>query len=206
VLTGKDGQLLSQRKVLKSQLRTQPECGRNQTKQSQNRQHHGQRVSDSMVRKVNPMNEAGVFAMDRAKTSDMIADPLIPNRFLYLPANLIRDGNMNCIPNATPFACLASIYDPLDDMLPRHIYRRPGTYFQDVAFAKNILVSESVRIQLRAEFYNLLNHANLEIVGNLAASGMDLSRPWFAGGTIGGVVATYGGAPRQVVLAAKILF
>ena len=46
--------LLSQRQVLESQLRTQPEGGLNQTEQSQNRQHHGQRVSDSMVRKVNP--------------------------------------------------------------------------------------------------------------------------------------------------------
>src|SRR4029453_14257840 len=77
VLTVKDGQLLSKRKVLKSQLRTQPEGGRNQTEQLQNRrQHHGQRVSDLMVRKVNPMNEAGVFAMDRMMLE--AAAPLFP--------------------------------------------------------------------------------------------------------------------------------
>jgi hypothetical protein len=90
--------------------------------------------------------------------------------------------------------------------LPRSIYRRPGTYFQDIAFTRSIRVRESVRVQLRAEFYNLLNHPNLELTGDSRTNGIDLNNPVFAGGTAGGVVASYGGTPRQVVMAAKILF
>ena len=73
---------------------------------------------------------------------------------------------------------------------------------------RNIRVRESVRIQLRAEFYNLLNHANLELAAwrGRGNEGIGLPNPSFAGGTIAGAVATYGGTPRQVVLAAKILF
>jgi hypothetical protein len=138
--------------------------------------------------------------------AEMIADPLTPNRFLYLPANLIRDRNGSCLPNAAPFACLASIYDPLDDTLPRSIYRRPGSRFQDIAFTKNIREREPVRVQIRAEFYNLFNHANRELTGIPAQSGINLSLPAFAGGSVGGAVAQYGGTPRQVVVAAKVIF
>jgi hypothetical protein len=65
VLTTKDGQLLSQREVLKSQLRTQPEGDRNQTQQSQNRRGHGFEVSRPMTRNVNTINMAGVLANHR---------------------------------------------------------------------------------------------------------------------------------------------
>jgi hypothetical protein len=61
VLTIKDGQLLSQREVLKSQLRTQREGDRNQTHQSQNRRGHGCGVSRLMTRNVNTINMAGVL-------------------------------------------------------------------------------------------------------------------------------------------------
>lgn len=140
--------------------------------------------------------------------AEMIPDPLSPNRFLYLPANQIRNRDGSCIPNATPFACLASVYDPLDDLLPRNAYTRPGLHFQDVAVSKNIRVRESVRVQLRAEFYNLFNHANRELVPGAGGvpGGFQLSSPAFAGGSVAGVIAQYGGTPRQVVFAAKILF
>jgi len=68
-------------------------------------------------------------------------------------------------------------------------------------------VWERGRVQLRAEFYNLLDHPNLEVTGTGGmTNGIDLSRPQVAGGSVGGVVAQYGGTPRQVVLAAKIIF
>jgi hypothetical protein len=140
---------------------------------------------------------------------EMTPDPIVLNCFLYLPANLIRRNNA-CIPNATSFGCLNSIDDPLDDVVPRSIYRRPGAWFQDVAVAKNIRLRESVRLQLRGEFYNPFNHANLELAA--APDGINLAQPSFANATVGGVVAQYGGTtpgvrpPRQVVLAAKIIF
>lgn len=86
-------------------------------------------------------------------------------------------------------------------MLPRSIFRRPGSYFQDIALTRNIRARESVRVQLRAEFYNLLNHANREVTGSV-----NLNTPFFAGNTVPGVLARYAGVPRQVVVAAKIIF
>ena len=132
--------------------------------------------------------------------SEMIPDPRAPNQFLYLPANLIRNRN-SCIPNATPFACLESVQDPPGDLLPRNFYTRPGSHFQDIALSRNFALTESLRVQLRAEFYNLFNHANRELSGGFA-----LEAPVFAGATVAGAVARYGGLPRQVVLALKFLF
>jgi hypothetical protein len=136
----------------------------------------------------------------------MVPDPLVPNRFLYLRANPIRIPVLgSCLPIATPFACVGSINDSLNNLLPRNYYRRPGSYFQDFALTRIVPLNEQVRLQIRAEFYNLLNHPNLELVpGTLG--GYWLNQPVFAGGTIAGVVARYGGTPRQVVLAAKVVF
>jgi hypothetical protein len=138
--------------------------------------------------------------------SDMIPDPFVSNRFLYLRANQIRTPVLgSCIPIAAPFACLGSIYDPLDNLLPRNYYRRPGSHFQDLAVTRTMRVRNQINLQVRAEFYNVLNHANLELVpGELG--GYRLNQPVFAGGTITGVIARYGGQPRQVVLAARLLF
>jgi hypothetical protein len=136
----------------------------------------------------------------------MIPDPQVPNRFLYLAANKIRSGPLGtCIPIATPFACLDSIYSPLDNLMPRNYYRRPGSYFQDVAFTRNVPLHERARLQVRAEFYNIFNHANLELIPG-TPGGYSLNQPVFAGGTVAGVVARYGGPPRQIVFAVKVIF
>ncbi|HUQ92217.1 MAG TPA: TonB-dependent receptor, partial [Bryobacteraceae bacterium] len=140
------------------------------------------------------------------RATERIPDPLTPNRFLLVPANGIRNPDGSCIPNATPFACVASVHDPLDNLLPRSSYTRPGRRFQDVALTRSLQVRESVRVQLRAEFYNLFNHANLQLAPLAANNGLTLNAPAFAGGAVGGVVASYGGTPRQVVVAAKIIF
>lgn len=135
--------------------------------------------------------------------SEMVADATMPNRFLILHTNLIRN-NTGCIPNAAPFACLASINDPLDKLLPRNIYTAPGTRYQDVSLMKNFAIGERWKVQFRAELYNLFNHANREIV-----SGYDLAAPQFvntAGGQLPGLIGRYGGTPRQVVLALKVMF
>ncbi|HUQ93510.1 MAG TPA: TonB-dependent receptor, partial [Bryobacteraceae bacterium] len=139
--------------------------------------------------------------------SEMIPDPIAPNRFLYLPANRIRRDSA-CIPNAAPFGCLNSIDDRMDDIVPRSIYRRPGRHSQDVALTKNIQVRESVRVQIRAEFYNLFNHTNRDTI----TGSFNLANSSFGGGDAVGVVVIYGhtipglSPPRQIVVAAKIVF
>ena len=129
----------------------------------------------------------------------MPSDPRLPNRFLYLRANRVRSGS-TCIASATPFGCYGSVFDPMDDALPRNIYRRPGSHFQDIAVSRVIPLRERVRLQLRAEFYNILNHANL------IATDFAINIPRFDNNSVPGVVARYGGTPRQVVVAARVEF
>jgi Carboxypeptidase regulatory-like domain len=141
---------------------------------------------------------------------EMIPDPQRPNRFMYLQTNDSRDlDNFNCIPNAAPFGCVTSIEDSPDNVLARNYYRRPGTHFQDIAITKKIALREHVDMQIRAEFYNVFNHANLELepanayylFRQTVFTPPNIFSPVFAA-----VTARYGGPPRQIVLAGKIIF
>jgi hypothetical protein len=127
---------------------------------------------------------------------EMVPDPAAPNTFVYLKANATRTPSGACIPNAAPFACFEPPYDSADNVLPRNYYRRPGSYSQDFALTKNIRIREQARVQIRAEAYNLLNHPNL-FVGRSSSLGLAPTTQ---------VRARYAGAPRQVVLAAKLIF
>ena len=138
------------------------------------------------------------------KPNEMIRDPKLPNRFVYLQTNDSRDiSSWQCIPNAAPFGCIDSIYDPPDNLLARNFYRRPGTHFEDFALAKKVPVRENVQLQFRAEFYNLFNHANLELPFDAYFVTRGVRGPFTV---FANVEARYGGPPRQVVIAAKIIF
>jgi len=152
----------------------------------------------------------------------MIPDPFNPNLYTYLPANQFRDVKGVCIPNTSPFACVDSVYDAPSNLLPRNYYYGPGSHSQDVALTRNIRVAESVRLQFRGEFYNVFNHANLEMAkenvintcgnfkcvqfGGAGPSGPYLLNRFQNGVALSGVVVRYGGPPRQIVLAARIFF
>jgi hypothetical protein len=107
--------------------------------------------------------------------------------------------------NTAPFACQISVNGPFDGTLSRNAFRQPGIYFQDSAVLKNIpLPREGMKLQFRAEFYNLLNHPNLYVNGGSA----DVSTESFATSTgrfSPGVTASFRDN-RQVVLALKFLF
>ena len=144
----------------------------------------------------------------------MIADALTPNAFLYLPLNPIRDSAGNCLQGSGPLSCELSVNGPYNSTIGRNNYRRPGTSFQNLAVMRNFDLSPvgrpGLRLQVRAEFYNPLNHSNLYVnfKTNDAAQQSFNTRT----GRSPGVTASYG-APdslpqeaRQVVLAIKILF
>ena len=138
------------------------------------------------------------------KPNEMIRDPKLPNRFVYLQTNDSRDINTwQCIPNAAPFGCIDSIYDPPGNLLARNFYRRPGSHYEDFAVAKKMPVRESVQLQVRAEFYNLFNHANLELPYDAYFVTRGVRGPFTV---FANVEARYGGPPRQVVIAAKVIF
>lgn len=132
-------------------------------------------------------------------------DPVSPNRFLYLPVNPVYDANGSCIANTVPFACEVSVNGPFEGTLPRNFFRQPGTYYQNTAVLKNIpLASEGMKLQIRAEFYNLFNHPNLYVNSgtvDVNASSYHSSDA----NTIPGVTASFRDS-RQIVVALKLLF
>jgi hypothetical protein len=137
---------------------------------------------------------------------DLIADAVSPNTYLYLPLNQVYDPVTGlCIANAAPFGCEISVNGPFDGTLPRSTFRQPGLYFQDTAFLKNFpLPREGMKLQFRAEFYNLFNHPNLYVNG----TSIDISTRSFTpsiGHSLSGVTASFQDS-RQIVVALKFIF
>lgn len=140
-------------------------------------------------------------------------DPRTPNVFLYLPVNPIRYANGNCYAASAPLACEPSVNGPYDGIIGRNTYNRPGTQFQNVALVKSFSLSplrEGMRLQFRAEFYNLFNHPNLYI--NVGSNNVAHSSFNTAISSIPGVTVSYGRPDRlpqearQTVLALKLMF
>ena len=94
-----------------------------------------------------------------------------PNRFEYIDLRGLKAGSyVNAITGT-------SIYGPFPaDMTARNAFRGPGAWNFDAALFKTFSVREWVTPQLRAEVYNVFNHANLFIVGNET----DISRYGYA--------------------------
>jgi len=73
----------------------------------------------------------------------------------------------------------------------------------DVALTKDFFIRESMRLQFRAEAFNVFNHMVLGVPGNSIA-------PSFSNGTISygnaGVVSSIANTPRELQLALKFLF
>ena len=139
-----------------------------------------------------------------------VPDASNPNSFLYLPINQVYDPNTGLCPaKAAPFACEISVNGPFDGNISRNTYRRPGTQFHNVAFMKNFaLPKEGMRLQFRAEFYNLFNHPNLYI--NPDSDDVNISTFNAAPNSPSpGVTALFGATTadnRQIVIALKLLF
>jgi hypothetical protein len=153
---------------------------------------------------------------DELRDGGIVADSRTPNAFLILPLNSVRRPDGSCLEQAAPFACQQSVNGPFIGMLGRNTFRRPGTHFQNVAFIKTFSLPglagrEGMKLQWRAEFYNLLNHSNLYYkgdTGNVAAPSFNTSN----GNSVPGVVASFGTPDRlpqearQVVIAVKLIF
>jgi hypothetical protein len=80
------------------------------------------------------------------------------------------------------------------NMTGRNTFRSPGNWNLDGGIYKNIDLTERTRLQLRAEIYNVFNHANLFVdTWNVDISGRD-------------TVTAYRSGRRQVQLAVKLIF
>lgn len=54
------------------------------------------------------------------------------------------------------------------DMTGRNAFRSPGNWEFDIGLYKSFSITERFRLQLRGEAYNLMNHANMYVVGTSA--------------------------------------
>jgi len=104
-----------------------------------------------------------------------------------------------CVPGA---AGCAGTTNP-DGNLSRNLFTGPGFADVDLSVIKNISFRERLRLQLRAEMFNLFNHKNLASgAGSVGGNG-------YIGDTIGDFNGAPGlgpGEPFNMQLAAKIIF
>lgn len=158
-----------------------------------------------------------------AAGTTLIPDATRFNTFLFLPLNNTFNANGECELSRRPFTCSASFGEPLDGTISRNTFRRPGTQYHNMAILRNFAIPkifgrEGARLQLRAEFYNVFNHANLYVnegTNDVGVFGFSPS----AGRFKPGVTVRRGNAidpetlglpsfidNRQIVIAAKLIF
>jgi hypothetical protein len=106
----------------------------------------------------------------------------VPDLFTYLPlANsqtaptqyFYRDNPLEAVPSGyfNPVVGLSDFGPFPADMLPRNQQYGPGIYNVNLGIYKRFFLTERFKLQFRAEFYNLFNHANMYAnVGNTDVS------------------------------------
>jgi hypothetical protein len=107
----------------------------------------------------------------------------------FLPAQIAREPNP-----LTPGAQWPA------NMSARNAFRAPGFWNLDVGIHKDTRLTERFTLQIRAEFFNVFNHANLYIIGTSADLGV--------GNTVDACFGCTGSSydRRQVQLAVKMIF
>jgi Carboxypeptidase regulatory-like domain/TonB-dependent Receptor Plug Domain len=83
--------------------------------------------------------------------------------------------------------------------LGRGVYTGPGLADVDFSIFKNATVSERARLQFRAEFFNLLDRANLGTPSATVFSGASVS-------PTAGLITTLATTPRQIQIGLKLMF
>lgn len=129
----------------------------------------------------------------------------LPGEQWWNPAAFCSPGGTAC-PGAT-------------DNLSRNKFTGPGFSDVDLSFIKNIPITERVKLQLRADFFNLFNHINLASgVGSVNSvcapnpiTGVCTGNSGF--GTVTDTIGDFNGAPaigpgepRNIQLVGKIIF
>jgi outer membrane receptor protein involved in Fe transport len=107
----------------------------------------------------------------------------------FLPSQIAREPNP-----LTPGAQWPS------NMSARDSFRAPGFWNLDVGIHRDTKLTDRFTLQIRAEFFNIFNHANLYVIGTSANVG--------AGNTVNACFGCTGSSydQRQVQLSAKLIF
>jgi outer membrane receptor protein involved in Fe transport len=107
---------------------------------------------------VNPQ----ALSLSSAEEPSAISDT--PNSFKLIDFNSQASGAGTAV---NPYTGTSDFGPYPDNMSRRNLFRRPGAYMVDLGINKNFgFKNEAYKIQFRAEFYNLLNHANLDMTDN----------------------------------------
>jgi hypothetical protein len=136
------------------------------------------------------------------QAGNVVAGSERPN--LVMPADQIITGNVNhwqWVPNSAGFGLPAP--GTLGN-LQRDFLWGPGIVNFDYSVVKDTPIKEQMRLQFRAEFFNLFNHPNYALPNGSAfvqaANGGGTPNPTF--GRITGITTS----PRQIQFALKLLF
>jgi hypothetical protein len=95
-----------------------------------------------------------------------------------------------------------SVFEPVDRFgnLGRNVIIGPGFHNTDLSVIRNMRFGQRIRLQVRADVFNLFNHANFGPPGNVVGS------PTFGKITRTRLTTGEAGSSRQIQLAAKLMF
>jgi len=140
-----------------------------------------------------------------------------PGYYYFNPNSL---SNAQCDPTAVPVCVPGPTILPAGSQvqadptlatygtLPRNFFRGPGYINVDMSFSKTTTITERVKVEFRAEFFNIFNHPNFTnpgIINNASgaltsgAGGNNINS-----GQFGQITSTYD--PRIIQLAARFTF
>jgi outer membrane receptor protein involved in Fe transport len=127
--------------------------------------------------------------------------PGSPNTFTFINASGLATGVFQ---NPNGFGYEEGPYPT--DMGRRNIFRGPGFWNFDFGLYKNFRVTERYTLQLRSEFYNLFNHANLYVNPSSldVEGGGNVTACFACGVTLTGI--PFATDRRNVQLALKFIF
>jgi hypothetical protein len=126
--------------------------------------------------------------LPRKGSNNSPQDPDTPGAFTYLDLTGLIGSYTNPITGFTEIGPYPS------NMIGRNLFRGPGAWNTDLGIYKNFQITEQFKLQYRAEFYNLFNHANAFILG----SELDVSSQ--------SVVRSQKDGNRNIQMALKLIF
>jgi hypothetical protein len=89
----------------------------------------------------------------------------------------------------------------------RGVYNGPGLAEVDLSVLKNIAVTERVNLQFRAEFFNLLNHANYASPNQTVFTNTGTpTSPVYTASPSAGLISALATTPRQIQFGLKLMF
>ena len=140
-------------------------------------------------------------ALQRTGSDNPTPDAELPNLFTFIDLSAHAGqfgsyvGRADVAAFAAQFGLTGADFGPFpSNMTGRNTFRQPGFWNLDGGIYKNVQLTERYGLQLRAEFYNVFNHANLLVdTANVDVSSTDR-------------VTAFRDGRRQVQLAVKFIF